>query len=97
LVEPEYEKTALEVLKKAKEKNVKVYLPLDCIVADDFNNDANQHQEAVGSISEPWMGLDIGSQTIEDFSKVIADSKIILWNGPMGVFEFDNFANGTKA
>lgn len=97
LVEPEYEKTALDILEKAKEKNVKIYLPTDCKVADKFANDAASHEERIGSISEPWMGLDVGSETIEEFSKVIEDSKIILWNGPMGVFEFENFAEGTKA
>jgi len=97
LVEEEYEKTALDILKKAKKKEVNVYLPVDCIVADKFSADANLHVEEVGKISEPWMGLDIGPETIKIFSKVIKDSAIILWNGPMGVFEFDNFSGGTKA
>lgn len=97
LVEGEYEKTALEILEKAKEKNVKVYLPKDCIVADQFAANANSHVEEVGKISEPWIGLDIGPETITEFSAVIKNSKILLWNGPMGVFEFDNFSGGTKA
>lgn len=97
LIEPDYEKLALEILQKAKQKNVSIYLPTDCIVADSFDNNADQHLEKTGSISEPWMGLDIGPESIEKFAEVIADSKIILWNGPMGVFEFDNFSEGTKA
>lgn len=97
LVEAEYEKTALDILKKAKEKNVKVFLPTDCMVADKFAADANSHIEKVDRISEPWMGLDIGPDSITAFSEVIKNSKIILWNGPMGVFEFDNFSGGTKA
>lgn len=97
LVEAEYEKTALEILEKAKEKNVNVYLPTDCVVADEFAANANLHVEEVGKIAEPWMGLDIGPETITQFSAVIKASKILLWNGPMGVFEFDNFSGGTKA
>ncbi len=97
LVESEYEKTALTILQKAKDKNVKVYLPIDCIVADKFAADANSHVEEVDKISEPWMGLDIGPESIKNFAEVIKNSKILLWNGPMGVFEFDNFSGGTKA
>ncbi|HLS29228.1 MAG TPA: phosphoglycerate kinase [Flavobacteriaceae bacterium] len=97
LVQEEYENTALEILRKAEEKNVKVYLPKDAIVADEFAANANLHVEQIGSISEPWMGLDIGPATIKEFSEVIEKSKILLWNGPMGVFEFDNFSGGTKA
>src|SRR5699024_7534400 len=97
LVEVEYEKTALEILEKAKEKNVNIYLPIDSIVADKFAANANLHVEEVGKISTPWMGLDIGPETIAAFSEVIKKSKILLWNGPMGVFEFDNFSGGTKA
>lgn len=97
LVEPEYEKLALEILEKAKQKNVQIYLPVDCVVADEFKASAQHHMEAVDKISEPWMGLDIGPKSIEKFRKVIMDSKIILWNGPMGVFEFNVFAEGTRA
>lgn len=97
LVEPEYEKLALEILEKAAAKNVKVYLPTDCVVADAFKADAKYHTTKVGEISEPWMGLDIGADSSQEFAKVIKDSRVILWNGPMGVFEFDNFARGTKA
>lgn len=97
LVEEEYEKLALEILEKAKAKDVNIYLPTDAVVADAFKNDAQQHVQEIGKIAEPWMGLDVGPDTVKKFDAVIQDSKIILWNGPMGVFEFDNFAEGTKA
>jgi len=97
LVETEYEKLALEIMKKAKAENTTLYLPTDAMVADGFSNEATHHVEAIGEISEPWMGLDIGPRSAEIFTEVIMDSKIVLWNGPMGVFEFENFAQGTKA
>lgn len=97
LVEEDYEKLALEIIEKCKEKDVNLYLPSDSVVANDFKNDAEKHTEKVASITEPWMGLDIGPESIKTFSEVISNSKIVLWNGPMGVFEFDNFAKGTKA
>lgn len=97
LVETEYEKLAVKIMEKAKQKNVNLYLPTDCIVADEFSNEANHHLEKTGRISSPWMGLDIGEESIKKFSEVILNSKIILWNGPMGVFEFDNFSKGTKS
>lgn len=96
LVEEEYEKLALEILKEAENKNVKVHLPVDAVVADKFAEDANYHQEKAGSIAEPWMGLDIGQKSQEAFAKVIENSEIVLWNGPMGVFEFENFSEGTR-
>ncbi len=97
LAEPDYEKLALEIIEKAKAKNVKLHLAVDCVAADGFSNDAARHAEDVTAISDNWMGLDIGPETAKKFAAVIADSKIILWNGPMGVFEFENFATGTKA
>ena len=84
-----------DLLKKAEAKGVKLILPVDTVIADDFNNDANRKTVEAGSIPDGWMGLDIGSETIKLFSEVIENSKAILWNGPMGVFEFPNFANGT--
>lgn len=96
LVETDYEALALKILKKAKEKKVAVYLPSDAVVADAFADDAQQKIVAIDAITQPWMGLDIGPQSMADFSKIIMDSKIVLWNGPMGVFEFDNFEEGTK-
>ncbi len=83
------------LLEKAEAKGVKLILPVDTVIADDFNNDANRKTVEAGSIPDGWMGLDIGPETIKLFSEVIENSKAILWNGPMGVFEFPNFANGT--
>lgn len=96
LVEADKMDTALNLLKLAKEQNVAVYLPADSIIADDFNNNANIQTADNTSIADGWMGLDIGPKAVEQFSTVIANSKSILWNGPMGVFEMENFANGTK-
>lgn len=95
LVEEDKQDLALQILKVAEEKGVKVHLPVDAVVADSFSNDAQTKVEAIDSISEGWMGLDVGSKTNEIFGKVLADSKTILWNGPVGVFEMSNFAKGT--
>lgn len=84
-----------ELLKKAEVKGVKLILPVDTVIADAFSNDAKNRVVASGEIPDGWMGLDIGPETIALFSEVIEKSKSILWNGPMGVFEFSNFANGT--
>jgi len=86
---------ALEILQKAKEKNVQIHLPVDVIAADAFSNDANTQVVDVREIPDGWQGLDAGPKSLENFSKVIMDSKTILWNGPLGVFEMDNFAKGT--
>lgn len=95
--EPDKLELALSLIEKAKAKNVKLYLPLDNVVADDFSNDANKQTVKTGQIPDGWEGLDIGPETIKLFSEVVAGSKTVLWNGPMGVFEFANFANGTIA
>jgi phosphoglycerate kinase len=87
---------ALEILAKAKAKGVNIHLPVDNVVADDFSNTANTQTCASGEIPDGWMGLDIGPQTIANFSAAIAASGTILWNGPMGVFEMENFAAGTR-
>ncbi len=87
---------ALDLLKKAAEKNVNIHLPIDSISADNFSNNANIKTELSNNISEGWMGLDIGPKACEAFTTVILNSKTILWNGPMGVFEMSNFQNGTK-
>ena len=87
----------LELIKKAKAKGVKLYLPLDNVIADNFSNEANRQIVPSGEIPDDWEGLDIGPQSINDFENVIKNSKTILWNGPMGVFEFPNFAHGTEA
>ncbi len=88
---------ALELLKKAKEKGVKVYLPVDAVNADAFDANANTSVSKIDQTPDGWMGLDIGEETIKIFSDVIEKSKTILWNGPMGVFEMDKFAKGTSA
>lgn len=96
LVEEDRLQTALDILEKAKEKGVSIHLPTDTIVADAFSNDANTKEENIRDISSGFMGLDIGKETIKNYAQVIASSKIILWNGPMGVFEMPSFEKGTK-
>ena len=88
---------ALEILAKAKAKGVNIHLPVDNVVADDFSNTANTQTCASGEIPDGWEGLDVGEKSREIFAKVILASKTILWNGPMGVFEMENFQAGTKA
>lgn len=88
---------ANSILAKAKEKNVNIYLPVDSLVADKFAADANTKPVDNNNIEVGWMGLDIGPKAIKEFSEVISNSKTILWNGPMGVFEMEKFQNGTKA
>ena len=87
---------ALELLEKAKAKNVIIHLPTDSIIADKFAADASTSSSQNEDIPDGWMGLDIGQRACEMFSKVIRDSKTILWNGPMGVFEMEKFQHGTK-
>lgn len=88
---------ALEILKKAKEKGVNVYLPVDAVNADKFDANANTNISKVDATPEGWMGLDIADESIKIFSDVIANSKTVLWNGPMGVFEMEKFSKGTSA
>ncbi|MCK0161210.1 phosphoglycerate kinase [Allomuricauda sp. F6463D] len=88
---------ALDILKQAEAKNVNVYLPVDVLAADDFDNGANTQIVDVDKIPEGWQGLDAGPKTLEIFKQVILASKTILWNGPVGVFEMENFAKGTIA
>lgn len=87
----------LELMEKAKSKGVNLILPVDTVIADDFSNTANQDMATSGEIPDGWMGLDIGPKTRELFGKTILESKTILWNGPMGVFEMESFDKGTKA
>ena len=87
----------LELLEKAKAKGVNLVLPVDTVIADKFDNNANKDQVNTGEIPENWMGLDIGPKTIALFTSVIKNSKTLLWNGPMGVFEMENFETGTRA
>ena len=88
---------ALEIMKKAKEKGVKLILGTDCVAADSFSNDAKTMICPCNDIPDGWQGLDAGPQTIESFAEAIIPSKTILWNGPAGVFEFENFSAGSRA
>ena len=95
ICEDDKQELALEILKKAESKGVKVHLPVDVIGADAFDNNANTEVLEVGLIPNGWQGLDVGPKTLENFKQVILDSKTILWNGPLGVFEMESFAKGT--
>lgn len=97
IVEDDYLQTALDVLAEAKEKGVNIYLPVDSIIADDFSNDANTQVAKAGQIPDGWEGLDCGPESRKLFAEVIENSKTVLWNGPVGVFEMDTFGEGTKA
>jgi len=97
LCEDDRLEVAKDLLVKAKAKGVNLYIPTDAIVADNFANDANKKECKIDVIPDGWMGLDIGAETIKKYSEVIAASKTILWNGPMGVFEMSSFEAGTKA
>jgi phosphoglycerate kinase len=97
LVEADKLDLARSLVKKAKEKGVNLLLPVDNVIADKFGNDANTDVAKTGEIPDNWMGLDIGPETVKLFSKVVEESKTILWNGPMGVFEMEKFLIGTKA
>lgn len=96
LVEDDFLDTAKDIIAKAKAKGVNLYIPVDTIIADKFDNDANRKEVSIGEIPEGWMGLDTGAETSKACRDLILDSKLILWNGPMGVFEMDNFQQGTK-
>lgn len=97
LVEEDKIELALSIINEAKSKNVKLYLPTDTVIADAFSNEANKKICDINNIPDGWMGLDIGPETIMKYEEVILSSKIILWNGPMGVFEMEKFEDGTKA
>lgn len=97
LVEEDRLQTALELLEKAKAKNVTIHLPVDSIIADKFDANAQTKTCKNGQTPAGWMGLDIGPEAIAAFRKVILQSRTILWNGPMGVFEMEKFQQGTKA
>ena len=97
LVEDDKLDLALEILKACDDHDVNIYLPFDNVIADNFSNDANKKIVNVYEIPDGWMGMDVGPDTNKLFSDVIKDSKTILWNGPLGVFEMSNFAKGTIA
>ncbi|CAM5199263.1 Phosphoglycerate kinase OS=Ureibacillus acetophenoni OX=614649 GN=pgk PE=3 SV=1 [Ureibacillus acetophenoni] len=97
LVEEDKIELAKGFIEKAKEKGVQLHLPIDAVVANEFSKDAETKTVDIDSIPEDWMGLDIGPKTAAKYADIIKESKLIIWNGPMGVFEMDPFANGTKA
>jgi len=97
IVEDDKLDLALDIIKMAKEKEVSLFFPSDSVNADQFNNDAKTIYSSVDNIPHEYMGLDVGEDTISKFSEVILNSSTVLWNGPMGVFEMENFSNGTKA
>jgi phosphoglycerate kinase len=96
LCEDERLHTCIEILQKAKAKGVSIHLPSDSIIADNFAADANTQNCASDAIPDGWMGLDIGASACNDFNSVLLNSKTILWNGPMGVFEMEAFSTGTR-
>ncbi len=96
LVEDDYLETAKKILDKAEKNGVKIFLPIDSVNADKFDNEAKRCVTASDAIGDGWMGLDVGPETINQLEGVLKASKTILWNGPMGVFEFSNFEHGTK-
>ncbi|MDB4074978.1 phosphoglycerate kinase [Crocinitomicaceae bacterium] len=97
LVEDDFLEMAKQIMEKAASKGVNLYIPVDTIIADKFINEANQQEVNINKIPEGWMGLDTGSQTSVDCAKIIEKSEVILWNGPMGVFEMKSFQAGTKS
>lgn len=97
IVEEDKLKLAVQAIEIAKKNNVNLLLPVDNVIADDFNNDANTKTTKINEVDEGWMGLDIAEETIKLFSEAIENSKTILWNGPMGVFEMENFQKGTAS
>ncbi|MDD2675561.1 MAG: phosphoglycerate kinase [Flavobacterium sp.] len=97
ICEDDKQELALEILRLAKEKGVQIHIPVDVVAANAFSNDAETKIVDVKEIPDGWQGLDAGPKSLENFKKVIMESKTILWNGPLGVFEMENFANGTIA
>ena len=97
LLEEDYKQYALDMEKKAEEKGVKLLIPIDTTVADDFSNDANFKVVGRGEIPADMEGLDIGPKTAELFADAVKGAKTVVWNGPMGCFEMPNFAKGTIA
>jgi phosphoglycerate kinase len=95
LVEPDFLDTARSLFEKAGKKGVGIHLPPDTVIADEFRNDASTDICDTMHIPDGWMGLDIGPETIRRFNDLIAEAKVAIWNGPMGVFEMENFAKGT--
>lgn len=96
LVDPDKIEVAKEILESAKHHNIAFHLPIDSLITQEFSNDGDIDTVAIDEIPNGWIGLDIGSATIDNFTDIIRNSKTIIWNGPMGVFEMSNFENGTK-
>ena len=97
LLEADWEQYSLEMIEKAKTKGVKLLLPIDTVIADAFDPNANSQVVKAGEIPDGWQGLDIGPETVKLYCAAVADAGTVIWNGPMGVFEFEKFAVGTKA
>jgi phosphoglycerate kinase len=97
LLEADKVELAKEILEKASKSKVKLLLPVDCVIADKFENDANRKAVKVNEITPGWQGLDIGPETVKLFKEELSKAKTVVWNGPMGVFEMENFAKGTNA
>ena len=97
LLEEEKVEYAKEMMKKAEDKGVKFLIPVDTVVAKEFKNDTEYKTVDSSAIEKDWQGLDIGEKTRELFANALKDAKTVVWNGPMGVFEFENFAKGTIA
>ena len=97
LLEEDWKDYSLEMIQKAKDKGVKLLLPVDTVIADAFAPDANSQVVKAGEIPDGWEGLDIGPETVKLYCDAVADAGTVIWNGPMGVFEFEKFAVGTKA
>ncbi|MBP3521878.1 MAG: phosphoglycerate kinase, partial [Oscillospiraceae bacterium] len=97
LLEEDWKAYSLEMIEKAKAKGVKLLLPVDTVIADKFDPDANTQVVKAGEIPDGWQGLDIGPETIKLYCDAVKDAGTVIWNGPMGVFEFDAFAGGTRA
>ena len=97
LLEKDWEAYSLEMVGKAKAKGVKLLLPTDCVIADDFSPDARTQVVPAGAIPEGWQGMDIGPETVQRYCDAVKDAGTVIWNGPMGVFEFPAFAKGTEA
>ena len=97
LLEEDWKDYANDMVKKAEAKGVKLLLPVDTVIADKFAPDADSQVVKAGQIPDGWQGLDIGPETVKLYCDAVADAGTVIWNGPMGVFEFEKFAAGTKA
>ena len=97
LLEKDWEAYSLEMIEKARAKGVKLLLPTDCVIADDFSPDARTQVVPAGAIPQGWQGMDIGPETVQRYCDAVKDAGTVIWNGPMGVFEFPAFAKGTEA